>query len=70
MKTIIDTRIKDEPDGELRRNVMNARCAQERENGRRQGFDEGFELGVQNGYNRAIEDVYKLLGDFIKGNRT
>lgn len=70
LKEVIDPNVKREANAELRRTIQEALKAQEFERGRRMGYDEGFEAGLQLGMNRAIEDFYNIVTDFAKGNRS
>ena len=70
LKEVIDPNVKRDASDKLRSLIHKARMEQEYENGRRHGYDEGFEAGVQVGFNRAIEDIYNIIGSFVKGDRS
>lgn len=70
IKLAIDERIQDDGCDALRRSVWEAKAAQSREKGWRDGYEEGFADGDQVGYNRAVRDFLTLTLDFAKGNRS
>ena len=70
IKTSVDARIREDSMDTLRRSLYEAKEHIAEERGYVRGHGEGYSEALQEGYNRAIEDMLSIILDFAKGNRS
>lgn len=69
-KASVDARIRDDNMDALRRTLAEARENQAEQRGYARGRADSYGEALQEGYNRAIEDMLSIILDFAKGNRS